>query len=346
MGVAMAIRIARALRGTRGTAWFVLHVAVAFAAAPGAAAVAAGAAAAAPVAPAATFRDCPTCPELVRIAPGRFQMGSTEAEGAAAKIRPDRASMERPRHEVHIDAPFAIGRYEVTVAEFGEFARSSGRDFSLCLVLKQGAWTPDPKASWETPGYATSPRQPATCLSAEDAGLYVQWLSRKTGQRYRLPTEAEWEYAARDGNGDVRIFAPGDADACRLVNAGDASFGAARGPKWPTFACDDGFPAAAPVGRFAANRHGLHDTLGNVAEFVADCFRPSHEGAPADGSARKDPSACAARLVKGAGWAAEPGSLRPAVRQPVPGTLRGDGHGLRVLRELAAPAASRGKPAP
>jgi formylglycine-generating enzyme required for sulfatase activity len=330
----MLNRISHACPVAIGVVTSLLAVAAALAAAPQPAA-----AVAATTGPVAMFRDCPTCPELVRITPGRFQMGSTEAEGAAAGIRPDRAATERPAHEVRIEAPFAIGRYEVTVAEFTEFARESGRDFSSCLVLKQGTWTPDSKASWEMPGYATSSRQPVSCVSAEDAELYVQWLSRRTGQRYRLPSEAEWEYAARGSADAVRIFAPGDADACQRVNAGDASFRAARQPKWPTFACDDGFPTVAPVGQYAGNDNGLHDMLGNIAEFVADCYQPNHDGAPGDGSARKGTSGCAMRVVKGASWAAEPGSLRPAVRQPLPATLRGDGHGLRVLREYPPGAA-------
>jgi formylglycine-generating enzyme required for sulfatase activity len=296
--------------------------------------VPAPAAAAAPAS--RSFRDCPTCPELVRIAPGRFLMGSTEAEGAASKLRPERAAAERPQHEVRIAAPFAIGRFEVTVGQFAAFAKDSGRDYATCFVLSGGAWKPDPRASWQSPGHDVTPEQPATCLSADDFDAYLAWLSAKTGHRYRFPTEAEWEYVARTGVAEVAVLTPESSAACRQLNAGDASFSAVRGPTWPTLACDDGFAATAPVGRFPANRHGLHDMFGNVAEFVADCFTTSHEGAPVDGSARTDATGCAIRVVKGASWAAEPGSLRPAVRQGIPRNLRGDGHGLRVVREIDA----------
>ncbi len=296
----------------------------------------------APRAAAASFRDCPTCPELVRIAPGRFLLGSTESESAAAKIRADRAAAERPQLEVHIDYPFAIGRFEVTVAQFAEFAAASGKDFANCFVLSKGAWRPDAKADWRAPGFDASPQHPATCLSADDFQQYLDWLSQKTGQRYRFPTEAEWEYSARTDAMEVRIWGPADASACKQVNAGDSSFRAVRGPTWPTFACSDGYAAAAPVGRFPANAHGMRDVFGNLAEFVADCYVAGHTGAPTDGSARTDSAGCALRVVKGASWAAEPGSLRPAVRQPVPRSLRGDGHGLRVVRELvAAPVSGR-----
>jgi formylglycine-generating enzyme required for sulfatase activity len=280
------------------------------------------------------FRDCPTCPELVRIAPGRFMMGSTESEGAASKLRPERAAAERPQHEVQVAYPFAIGRFEVTVGQFAAFAKDSGRDYGSCFVLASGAWKPDPKASWQAPGHDVTPEQPATCLSADDFDAYLAWLSAQTGHRYRFPTEAEWEYVARDGLAEAAVLTPKSATACRQLNAGDASFSAVRGPGWPTFGCDDGYAATAPVGRFPPNGLGLHDLLGNVAEFVADCFTTSHDGAPTDGSARVDAGGCAIRVVKGASWAAEPGSLRPAVRQGIPRDLRGDGHGLRVVREL------------
>lgn len=287
------------------------------------------------------FRDCQTCPELVRVEPGKFMMGSTEEEGAASRIRPDRAAWERPRHAVTIATPFAIGRFEITVGQFAEFARDSkawGADVTPCFVLSGGAWKPDPAASWRAPGHDVTPDHPATCLSADDFAAYLDWLSAKTGHRYRFPTEAEWEFVALGGMDAVTVWTPQMPEACRRMNAGDARFSKVRGPTWPTFSCDDGFAATAPVARFPANRLGVHDMLGNVAEFVADCFTPSHANAPVDGSARADSAGCAVRIVKGASWAAEPGSLRPAVRQGVPRNLRGDGHGLRVVRDLDAPA--------
>lgn len=281
-----------------------------------------------------SFRDCPSCPELVRIAPGRFLMGSTESEGAASALRPERASAERPQHEVTIAYPFAIGRFEVTVGQFAAFAKQSGRDYAGCFVLSDGGWKPDPKATWQSPGHRVTQQHPATCLSADDFDAYLAWLSAKTGHRYRFPTEAEWEYVARTGLAKVAVWTPESHAACRQMNAGDVSFKAVRGPTWPTFTCNDGFAATAPVGRLPANRLGVHEMLGNLAEFVADCFSPSHDGAPVNGNARTDAEGCAIRVLKGASWAAEPGSLRPAVRQNFPRNLRGDGHGLRVVREL------------
>jgi formylglycine-generating enzyme required for sulfatase activity len=261
-------------------------------------------------------------------------MGSTQSEGNSSRLKAERAAAERPQHEVRINYPFAIGRFEVTVGEFADFAKQSGRDYGTCFVLSSGAWKPDPKATWQEPGHNVTREHPATCLSPDDFEAYLLWLSDKTGHRYRFPTEAEWEYVARTGIAEVTVWTPQSTAACRRMNAGDAGFKAARGPTWPTFSCNDGFAATAPVGRFPANRLGVHDMLGNIAEFVADCFSPNHDGAPIDGTARVDANGCAVRVLKGASWAAEPGSLRPAVRQPFPRNMRGDGHGLRVVREL------------
>lgn len=283
----------------------------------------------------AAFRDCPSCPQLVRIAPGEFRMGSTEREAAQAGLLAERAATERPQHTVRIAYPFAIGRYEVTIAEYASYLRESGLAAPKgCFGLAGASWALDAAATFERPGFAATPQHPAVCLSPQDFDGYVAWLSRKTGQRYRFPSEAEWEYAARSGVREVKVFAAADPAACRAVNAGDARFRGAHPVPWPSFACDDGYALTAPVGRFAPNLHGMYDTLGNTAEFVQDCYYPSHDGAPADGRARRDATPCPVRLAKGGSFAGEPGFLRPAVRVVVTPEVRGTGFGLRVLREL------------
>ncbi len=276
------------------------------------------------------FRDCKQCPELVSIRTGSFAMGSTADESAAALVRPDRAAAEQPKHEVQIAKPFAIGKYEVTVAEFDTFARATGFATPSCLVLKGKTWLPDSKADWRSPGYTVTPRHAATCLSHSDFQRYLDWLSTKTGQRYRFPSEAEWEYVAVNGR-------KGPANNCRVGNAADAAF-AKEFPlaDWRRTACSDGYAAGSPVGAFQANNFGVFDLAGDVAEFVADCYAPNHGGAPADGSARTAaPAICALRVVKGGSWAAEPGMTRPAVRMAIPLEIRGNGHGLRVARDLS-----------
>jgi formylglycine-generating enzyme required for sulfatase activity len=278
----------------------------------------------------AVFRDCKTCPELVRIPAGSFAMGSTAEESAAAQVRPDRAAAEQPKHEVRIAQPFAIGKFEVTVAEFDVFAHATGFTTPSCLVLKGKTWLPDDKADWRNPGYEVTPRHAATCLSHSDFQRYLDWLSAKTGQRYRFPSEAEWEYVAVSGR-------KGSAGKCRDGNAADATFATAFPlAEWRRSECSDGYAAGSPVGAFQANKLGVFDLAGDVAEFVADCYAPNHNGAPVDGSARTAaPAICALRVVKGGSWAAEPGMTRPAVRMAIPLDVRGNGHGLRVVRELS-----------
>jgi len=182
-------------------------------------------------------------------------------------------------------------------------------------------------------GWNVTLRHPTVCLSPSDYDGYVQWLSRKTGHVYRVPSEAEWEYAARTGLREVKAWAPGDAAGCRMFNAGDAAFRSKYSDPWPTFDCDDGYADTASVGRFPANLHGMHDVFGNASEIVADCFYPTHSGAPADGSVRTGPPSCM-RVAKGGSPAAEPGFLRPATRVFVTSDAHGNGFGMRVLREL------------
>ncbi len=276
------------------------------------------------------FRDCRQCPELVRIRPGSFIMGSTAEESAAAQVRPDRAAAEQPKHEVRIAQPFAIGKYEITVAEFDVFARATGFTTPSCLVLKGKTWLPDDKADWRNPGYRVTPQHAATCLSHNDFQRFLDWLSAKTGQHYRFPSETEWEYVAVTGQ-------KRPADNCRDGNAADAAFAKAFPlAEWRRNSCSDGYAAGSPVGALQANKFGVFDLAGDVAEFVADCYAPNHNGAPADASARTAaPAICALRVVKGGSWAAEPGMTRPAVRMAIPLDVRGNGHGLRVVRELS-----------
>ena len=287
------------------------------------------------------FRDCKTCPELVRITPGSFVMGSAETETTAARMRADRAAAERPALPVTIAYPFAIGRREVTIAEFGEFAKATAFKAAGCWALNGKSWKLDSAATWDKPGTAATPRHPAVCLSPDDFQPYLDWLSKRTGQRYRFPSEAEWEYVVRSGMREVKVWTDVDAKACGQFNAADAQFHKAFAKDWPGFSCDDGYAVTAPTGRYAANTLGMFDTLGNAAEFVADCYAPSHAGAPTDGRPRLEAKPCKARVAKGGSWAAEPGFLRPATRVLVTSDVRGSGFGMRVLRELPQGSAAR-----
>ena len=163
----------------------------------------------------------------------------------------------------------------------------------------------------------------------------MQWLSTRTGQTYRFPTEAEWEYVARSGLGDEPVPVYLGAQACEHLNGSDATFGREITQDWKPglFERDDGYAATAPVGSYQPNKLGMYDVFGNVSEWTGDCFSTNHEGAPTDGSGRRlEP--CVLGILKGGTSAGGPGYLRPSRRGGFPMHLRGDGHGLRVVREL------------
>jgi formylglycine-generating enzyme required for sulfatase activity len=281
------------------------------------------------------IKDCDVCPELVRIEPGAFQMGTAEDEFNPPEVPPERVREERPAHLVQIDYPFAIGRHEVTIGEFAVFAEATDFEVEACFGLIGKAWEFIPTANWRDPGFEVTDAHPATCLSYENFAAYLQWLSTRTGQTYRFPTEAEWEFAARSGLGDEPAPSSLGPQACQHLNGADVQFALVFAEDWRPglLDCDDGYAASSPVGSYQSNQLGMYDVFGNVSEWTEDCSGSTHEGAPADGSAHRfEP--CAARVLKGGSWSGGPGYLRPAIRGGFPEILRGDGHGLRVVREL------------
>ena len=177
---------------------------------------------------------------------------------------------------------------------------------------------------------------PAACLSWNDAKSYVAWLSRKTGKTYRLLTESEWEFAARAGTTSRYYFGDDENELCRYGNSLDqtarSTFATASGQS--TLSCSDGYAYAAPVGRFAANRFGLYDMLGNLSEWVEDCANYSYDGAPTNGSAWTSGD-CSHRIVRGGSWSSTPEFLRSAKRDgSTPSGVRLNVIGFRVARRL------------
>ena len=174
-----------------------------------------------------TFRDCSECPEMVVIPPGEFVMGSPEAETAREDV-PDRfATREGPQHTVLIERAFALGKYEVTRAEFAAFVRETGHKANGCWVYRGFEWEDDGAKRWRDPGYQQTIRDLVACVSWGDATAYLGWLSRRTGKTYRFPRESEWEYAARAGTTTARYWAmmpTEDADT-RTFTTGRASRG-------------------------------------------------------------------------------------------------------------------------
>jgi formylglycine-generating enzyme required for sulfatase activity len=278
-----------------------------------------------------TFRECDICPEMVAVPAGAFAMGSPATEES-------RDDTEGPQHPVRIGKPFALGKFEVTVDQFAAFIRETGHDMGTkCDIWKDGSWEERPGYSWRNPGFAQEGTHPVACISWDDATAYLAWLSRKTGATYRLPTEAEWEYAARAGTATRFHFGDAVADYCRHGNGADQSaFRDVPGAdKWSVLPCSDGYGYTAPVGRYAANGFGLHDTAGNVFEWVEDCWHDNYDGAPADGSAWVNGGDCKVRVQRGGAWGYPPAYLRVAVRGRQTQDYRYVNAGLRVARPLA-----------
>ncbi len=232
------------------------------------------------------FRDCPDCPELVVVAAGSFEMGS-------------KSDHESPVHRVRIARPFAIGRREVMFAEWDKCVEDGG-----C------------KYRDDDHGWGRGDR-PVMNVSWLDAREYATWLSRKTGQTYRLPSEAEWEYAARGGTRTAfwwgRDIGSGQAN-CRECSTGT-------------------FQQTSPAGSYEPNPFGLYDTAGNVAEWVEDCWNDNYRGAPRDGAARVS-GECRLRVLRGGAFDSQSGYLRSASRFRYDSDVRYVANGFRLVREL------------
>ncbi|HUS24759.1 MAG TPA: SUMF1/EgtB/PvdO family nonheme iron enzyme [Candidatus Binatia bacterium] len=253
----------------------------------------------------ATFRDCPQCPLMVAVPAGDFQMGSVPGPGAAA--------WEGPAHRVTLAHPLAVARDEVT---FGEWQACVAA--KACPAVARGR------------GDGTD-AAPAVNISWDEARQYVLFLTKTAGRTYRLPTEAEWEYAARAGTTSSRFWGDTRKDQCRYANAADRST-AGLEAGLPGADCDDGFSALAPAGALQANAFGLHHMAGNAWEWTQDCWSDDYSRAAADGSAA-DSAGCALRVIRGGSWRTKPESLRSANRGRSAPEHRGEDLGFRVLAE-------------
>jgi formylglycine-generating enzyme required for sulfatase activity len=290
--------------------------------------------------PLSSFRDCPSCPEMVVLAAGSYVMGSMEAETRLAGLPEDQGARERPAHRVTFARPFAIGKFEVTVDEYAAFVSETARpvvDGCITWDTATSKWGPLASANWRSPGYAQTGRFPVGCVTIDDARAYAAWLAAKTGKPYRIPSEAEWEYAARAGTRTMEPWADSQDGICARANVSDlARFEAhAAPPRDDTrfFGCRDGFVYAAPVGSFPADPWGLHDMVGNGWEWTEDCFVSHYEGATGDGSARREP-ACEQLVVRGGGWFSRTFFARPAGRSREEPGFRSSTLGLRIVRDL------------
>ncbi|WP_020653218.1 bifunctional serine/threonine-protein kinase/formylglycine-generating enzyme family protein [Massilia niastensis] len=256
-----------------------------------------------------------SAPALVLVPTGRFQMGSPEHErriAMAAGAQKNWLARETPQHWVGIERPFALGRYPVTVGEWRDFVQATG-------------WQPAGEVNWAAPGFPQTDAHPVVGVTWFDALKYVQWLSAATGKRYRLPSEAEWEYACRAGT--QTAFSCGDTIDTGQANY-DGSFTYNGGPR------GEYRGGTTPAGSFPPNPWGLYDMHGNVWEWVQDVVHDNYEGAPGDGSAWELGGDQARRILRGGSWLYNPRYLRSALRNGFSAVLSNDIVGLRVVREL------------
>lgn len=242
------------------------------------------------LAPGNVFKDCEdVCPEMVVVPAGAFTMGSPPEEAG-------REASEGPRHPVAFAQAFAIGRREVTFAEYDACVADGGCSHR---PNDQG-WGRD--------------RRPVVDVSWNDAQAYVAWLNQKTGQRYALPSESEWEYAARAGaNTPWQTGRAILTDDANILNA---------------------FGRTVPAGSYPPNAFGLHDVHGNVSEWTLDCLDTGYLGVPDDGSAATSGNCVEQRLNRGGNYASEPSGVRFAYRARAPQATRLAQLGFRVARAL------------
>jgi formylglycine-generating enzyme required for sulfatase activity len=282
------------------------------------------------------FRDCSDCPEMVVIPAGGFLMGSSSAAAtrdleAAAQyghrefIQED-LQLERPQHSVTIGRSFALSKNFVTRGEFGVFVRETGYlNQAGCTLFVDHTYPTRSETDWQNPGFAQTDRDPVVCVSWEDAKAYVDWLNNRLSHQvpaqggwYRLPSEAEWEYAARAGTQTTRWW--GDA-----IGQGNANCDGC-GSSWDK-------KQTAPVGSFAANPFGISDALGNAWEWTEDCWNDSYVGAPEDGRAWIT-GQCDLRVMRGGDWNTYPWVLRSAERSEEKQDRHTNYIGFRIAKSL------------
>ena len=246
---------------------------------------------------------------MVTVPAGKFIMGSPLAE---AGREPD----EGPPREVKIGYQFATGKYDVTVGEFRGFVEATGyKPGGNCFAdfLNSGQWRQTPQANWDNPGFPQNGDQPVVCVSWDDAKAYAAWVSKQTGKAYRLPSEAEWEYAARARTKTAYNFGADLNEARAYINVADTT-AKQKFRDWTTLGCADGFIYTSPVGSLRANAFGLFDMLSNVKQWVEDCYADTYEeDQPSDGSTYAD-GPCSDRVIRGSSWIDVGAALRTAKR--------------------------------
>ncbi|MGA2065715.1 MAG: formylglycine-generating enzyme family protein [Thermoguttaceae bacterium] len=288
--------------------------------------------------------------KMVLIPAGEFKMGSREsAEDEAAffnnrwgtdELKADDFKDEHPQHRVRITRPFYLGAYHVARGQFRQFVTDTSYKTDAEKGEKPGAWGWDPdrkgfefneKYSWRNAGFEQTDEHPVVCVNWNDAVAFCKWLSKKEGKAYRLPTEAEWEYACRSGT-TTRYYSGDDPETpAKVGNLPDATFKAkSPGAKY-TIKASDGYVFTAPVGSFKPNAFGLYDMRGNTGQLCADWYGAEYYAAsPADDPT--GPDSGNDRVLRGGSWGLGPSDYPSATRRMIPPVSRYGYVGFRVAR--------------
>lgn len=286
--------------------------------------------------PGQAVKDCAACPELVLLPTGSFVMGSPDGEK-------DRDGDEGPTRSVRIDRTIAVGRNEVTRGEFWQFVTAAGYKTEAekaqgCAAWDGKEWKYDAARYWRNPGFEQGDDHPVVCVSWNDAQAYLRWLNTQVpGRNYRLLSEAEWEYAARAGQGASR-FPWGDdpdySEMCRFSNGADETakkkIPGAGG--WLVSKCSDAYAYTAPISTLQPNAFGLYHMHGNAWEWVQDQYSENYQGAPTDGRAWEIGGDASRRVLRGGSWGYNPRYLRSAYRSRGAPDIRDGNSGFRVAR--------------
>ncbi len=253
-------------------------------------------------------------PMVLRWVPGgEFRMGDLNGTGQED---------ERPVRTVQV-TDFWMMHTEVTVDMFRKYVAETGYEIPAGCGYFEDGWQTGEDLSWESPGFNQGPDHPVTCVSWEDAMAFSLWVSLETGLDFSLPTEAQWEYAARAATGSAFSHGSDPGELCEHANGADQR-ALADYPGFDVNTCDDGYTRTAPAGSYPANAWGLHDMTGNVWEWVADCWPSDYASAPRDGTAFLG-GACERRGYRGGAYGDVPFFLRVSLRnRGYPGERRDD----------------------
>lgn len=255
--------------------------------------------------------DSADAPRMTLIPAGEFVMGSPASEAK-------RSDDEGPRHQVRIDYSLAVSTYPITVGEFSRFISATHYAMHKNCEPYQRQEGKTIVYSWRSPSFSQNEIHPVVCVSWTDAQAYVAWLSQRTGHRYRLLSEAEYEYAARAGTTSIYWWgSDGGAGHANCRSCGNV---------W------DG-KSTSPVDSFPPNAFGLYDMAGNVWSWTSDCWNPSYDAAPGDGTAATE-GQCDLRVLRGGSWYFSASSMRSASRYWVEQNSHFYDVGLRVARSL------------